>query len=142
MKPPPDKKEPPPAAIARVPVERANPTTDELRELRFVQGWTLQRIGDRYGCTRERVRQLCKAAGIGKKPKLPAIKKPKKEPQFKELPFAEILRLYFDEKLRIREVAARLNVSQDLISRRLRRNGVKPRNRGTDYRKVRAPDAE
>ena len=33
-------------------------TKREMLELRLGEGWTLQRIADRYGCTREYVRQV------------------------------------------------------------------------------------
>jgi len=32
---------------------------DEMRRLRYDENWTLQAIGDKYGITRERVRQIC-----------------------------------------------------------------------------------
>ena len=35
----------------------------EIFKLRYVYNWTLQRIGDKYGITRERVRQILSENG-------------------------------------------------------------------------------
>ena len=35
----------------------------EIFKLRYVYNWTLQRIGDKYGITRERVRQILNENG-------------------------------------------------------------------------------
>ncbi|CAN5513803.1 hypothetical protein BH10ACI1_BH10ACI1_28620 [soil metagenome] len=99
---------------------------EEIKRLYAVEGWTLQRIADKFGVSHQAINQILTKAGIAKRP-IGFLKK--------NFDYRTLAKLYIDEKLTIGEVAKRLNVSYSTVSNQLERNGIEKRSSGFFFRK-------
>lgn len=94
--------------------------TDEMVQLRR-QGETLKTIGDRYGLTRERVRQILKSVGEP----MPEVRNLKSLLK-RDISKSELKRLY-ESKKPLAEIAKHFNATSGTISHRLKMFGIPKR---------------
>jgi DNA-binding CsgD family transcriptional regulator/predicted DNA-binding protein (UPF0251 family) len=107
----------------RLSQEEETQRNQEIARL-YVQGrLSCKELGVRFGLTEFGVRHVLEAAGIGLRPGgLPRLTREERA-QRKH----EIVRLYFEEGLARREIAARLSVSNTLVNQTIQKCGTHPR---------------
>ncbi len=96
------------------------------KRLYTVEKWTLQKIADKFGVSRQAIHHQFRKAGI-------AMRLPR--PSEKIFDHETLVKVYVDEKLNIRETAKRLNSNATSISKQLDRNGIEKRSSGFLNRK-------
>lgn len=95
------------------------PRLTEMRRLYEVERWTLAEIGKTFGISRQRVQQILVKAGIESWPSR------RRREVVPTTVIAEMRRLYEDEVLSIREIAARFAIPQGVARKRLIEAGTK-----------------
>lgn len=104
---------------------------DELRRLYRDEQLTQKEIADRIGCSEHTVIEWMKRHGIAARTQTEAQYLAKSNPKAAEILLdAEALRsLYYEEGLRLREIADHLDSSAAAVCRALGENGIEPRPR-------------
>jgi len=79
-------------------------TTNQMAKL-YSDGWTLQKIGEKFGMTRQGVRERFIKAGIERR----------RWSKYRHIDKSELENLYFNENLTLPEIAKRFSVTNKVI---------------------------
>ena len=106
---------------------------------RYEKDCSLQKVGQEFNLSRERVRQLFKKFGfpIRRYTKSPSLKRQRArqwKDKLKTLSRDELEKLYSTEKLTLRQAAARFSVSPSTVKSNLIRYGIPLRTRVESFR--------
>lgn len=110
--------------------QRKKRTVDEIQKLieRYRRGASLTAIGDEEGISRERVRQIFAAAGCPRRPyTFTSQMRRARRARRRELPRAELRRLYITEQRTIRQIADFYRCSLETVRANMRRAAIAAR---------------